>query len=127
MAVPMERGPGSRREASPSLVNVMFGLWLFVSAFAWSHGHPQMTNTWICGVLCITFAIAGMEFPSARYLNTLLAVWLFVSSWAVPSESIATVWNNVLCAIAIFVISLVPSTPTTLPATFGRMSPPRSA
>jgi hypothetical protein len=48
-----------------------------------------------------------MVVPWARYLNTVLAVWLFISAWALPTLSIATVWNNVLVAIAIFVVSLV--------------------
>jgi hypothetical protein len=123
MAVSMERGP-SGRALSPRLVNAALGIWLILSAFTWPHAHAQMHNTWICGALCVVFAISGILVPWARYLNTVLAVWLFVSSWALPSATNATLWNNVLCAIAIFVVSLVPSTTKNLPSS---VLPPRAA
>jgi hypothetical protein len=116
--------------ASPHLVNATLGAWLFLSAFVWPHSHAQMTNMWICGVLCVVFAITGLGVPWARYLNTALAIWLFVSAWALLPTPIAAhvagTWNNILCAIAIFVVSLVPSEPDNLPARGARMGPPRS-
>jgi hypothetical protein len=131
MAIPMQReGPFAGGGASPRLVNVALGVWLFISAFTWHHTHAQMTNAWICGVLCVAFAIIGIGVPWARYLNTALAVWLFVTAWALPPEafsSIATVWNNVLCAIAIFVVSLVPSSTMNLPSGLTRVTRPRTA
>lgn len=104
------------------MINVALGVWLFISAFVLRDSHAQMTNTWICGVLCVFFAIAGMGIPWARYLNTALAVWLFVSAWALPIERVATLWNNVLCAIALFVISLAPSDTTSLPSGLRRLA-----
>ena len=103
-------------------LNVILGAWLFISAFIWPHTYAQMTNTWICGVLCVVFAVVGMFVPAARYLNTLVAVWLFVSAWALPSERPGTVWNNVLVALAIFIVSLIPSG-SGGPRTFGSTTP----
>jgi hypothetical protein len=123
MAVPLDRGPSARR-VSPRLVNAALGVWLVISAFTWPHTYPQMTNTWICGVFCLVFALTGIAIPWVRYLNTALAVWLFISAWALPAPGAATVWNNVLCAIAIFVVSLVPSSTQTLP---NSLLPPRAA
>jgi hypothetical protein len=71
-----------------------------------------------------------MAVPWVRYLNTLLAIWLFISAWALPSRSPGTIWNNVLVAIAIFIVSLVPSVPSTTATGagfFGRPAPPRPA
>jgi hypothetical protein len=70
-----------------------------------------------------------MGVPWVRYLNTLLAIWLFISAWALPSVSAGTIWNNVLVSIAIFVLSLIPSSPNErLPGAFGRrMAPPSAA
>ncbi len=79
------------------------------------HSRAQMANAWVCGVLCVSFSIAGMAVPWARHLNTALAIWLFGSSWALSGASVATIWNNILCAIAIFVVSLVPSETRNLP------------
>jgi hypothetical protein len=127
MAVTVERGPAVRG-AMPRIINVILGVWLFISAFAWPHTHAQMTNTWICGVLCVLFALVAMAVPWVRYLNTLLAIWLFISAWALPSGTPGTIWNNVLVAIAIFIVSLVPSGTTTGQQGFiGRPAPPRPA
>ena len=130
MALPVERGPAAVQGASPRIINVILGVWLFISAFVWPHTTSQMTNTWICGVLAVVFALVAMAVPWVRYLNTLLAIWLFISAWALPSRSPGTIWNNVLVAIAIFIVSLVPSVPSTTAAGagfFGRPAPPRPA
>lgn len=87
--------------------NILIGIWLFVSAFLWADTPEQFTNTWICGVLCAAFALIALGADWARYLNTALAVWLFISTWALDTVNPATVWNNVIASIAIFVISLI--------------------
>ncbi len=92
-------------------INVVLGIWLFSSAFVWQHTTAQRTNTWILGILCVIFALVAMSTPQVRWLNTALAVWLFISVWALPHMNLATMWNNALVAIAIFIASLVPSRP----------------
>ncbi len=95
--------------ANARIVNIVLGVWLFISAFLWPHTYAQMSNTWILGALCVVFALVAMKVPEARYLNTILAVWLFISVWALPSISLATMWNNALVGVAIFLVSLAPS------------------
>jgi len=90
------------------IVNIVLGIWLFVSAFIWPHSYAQMNNTWIVGVLVVVFALIATRVPEARYLNAILAVWLFISVWALPTMSVGTQWNNALVAIAIFLMSLAP-------------------
>lgn len=95
--------------ASARAVNIVVGVWLFISAFIWPHSQAQMTNTWIVGLLAVVFAIAAMRAEQARYLNTILAVWLFISVWALPSLNLGTMWNNALAAIVMFFASLAPT------------------
>ena len=90
------------------LVNVVLGIWLVISAFAWPHSEAQRMNAWILGVLCVAFALAALFEPTARYLNTVLSAWLLVSAWALPTVSLGTMWNSALVAIAIFFVSLAP-------------------
>lgn len=90
------------------IVNVVLGVWLFISAFIWQHTTPQRANTWILGVLCVVFALIAMSAPAVRWLNTILAIWLFISVWALPHAVLGTMWNNALVAIAVFLASLVP-------------------
>ncbi len=89
--------------------NVVLGVWLFISAFVWAHTPAQQTNTWILGVLFVIFALIAMGSPQVRYVNTVLSIWLFISVWALPHSNIATMWNNALVAIVVFLLSLVPS------------------
>lgn len=110
---------------SPRPVNVLLGLWLLVSAFAWPHGTFQMTNTWVCGALCLLFALLSFALPAARYLNAALAVWLFVSAFALPTSGRATLWSNALVAVALFTFSLAPPLPED--AGLSRPRPPREA
>jgi hypothetical protein len=91
------------------VINIVLGIWLFISAFLWIHASAEMTNTWIVGLICMAIAIIALRVPEARYLNTALAVWLLISVWALPTISVATRWNNALVALAIFFVSLAPA------------------
>jgi hypothetical protein len=95
--------------ANSRIVNIVLGIWLFVSAFIWRHTYAQMTNTWIVGVLCVAFAVLATRVAEVRYLIAALAVWLFVSVWALPTMSMATQWNNALVALAMFAAALAPA------------------
>ena len=96
-------------------LNFLLGIWLFFSAFLWPLAHAQMVNTWILGVLCVVFSILGMVHTGTRHLNTVVGFWVFVSAWALPWDRLATVWNNVIVGIAIFVVSLLPGVLATPP------------
>ena len=91
------------------ILNAMFGVWLFISAFLWPHTLPQFHNGWILGVLVTAFAlaaIAGVRW--ARYVNFALGIWLFISTLALPRSSGGTTLNNVLVAAAIIITALLP-------------------
>ncbi len=89
-------------------LNVILGAWLFISAFIWPHTLAQRTDTWILGIIAVVVALVAMSVSTVRFVNTALAIWLFISVWALPHQNIATMWNNALVAIAIFLLSLVP-------------------
>jgi heme A synthase len=89
-------------------VNIVLGVWLVISAFAWPHTVSQQTNAWVVGLLVATIALVAIARDRVRYLNTALAVWLFISIWALPGVYMATAWNSALVAIGIFMFSLVP-------------------
>jgi hypothetical protein len=95
----------------PRVINFLVGIWLIASAFAWPHGDAARSNTWIVGILIAIVAIGAMFQPVIRYANTLLAVWLFVASLAIHPTRVETVWNNLIAAVVVFALSLVPSAP----------------
>lgn len=92
--------------------NLVLGIWLFISAFIWPHSGAEQTNTWILGILIVLASIAAMYAPPARYLNTVFGIYLFVSSWLMPHVNAGTLWNNLIVAVLVFVVSLIPSTST---------------
>src|SRR4051812_45164210 len=53
---------------------------------------------------------AAVSGPPARYLNAVLAVWLFISAFALSGTGNGTVWHNAIVAIGIFMASLATGT-----------------
>lgn len=101
--------------AWPRWVNFLIGIWLIISAFVWPHTAGAQTNTWILGVLIAIAAIWAMFTPTVRFLNTILALWLFFSTLVIRHTEAATLWNNLICAVVVFVLSLIPSSMATRP------------
>lgn len=97
---------------SARALNIVLGVWLFISAFVWMHTGPQFNNAWIVGALTVVIGGIALAAPNVRFFNTALAVWLFISAFALPTLMAATVWNSVIVAIAVFVLSLVSGMPT---------------
>jgi uncharacterized membrane protein YccC len=99
------------RSMLPRILNMLIGTWLMFSAFAWSHPPRQLANTIVCGLLTILFAVLSLYSRRGQQLGASLAVWLFVSGLFTMSTKEPTLWNNALCAIAIFVCSLSMNNP----------------
>ncbi len=91
------------------VANIVLGVWLFISAFVWLHSYASRTNTWICGLLAVAFAVWALWAPAARWLNTALSIWLFFSTLVIFHANVGTLWNNIIVAILVFAFSLVPS------------------
>jgi hypothetical protein len=91
----------------PRISMLVLGAWLFISAFLWPHTEAQRTNAWVVGALVVAASLVSARLPQARYANTVLSVWLFLSVWVLPTMMPGTVWNNLLVAVALFVASMV--------------------
>jgi len=111
--------------AWPRWANFLIGLWLIISAFAWQHSAGARANTWILGALIAIASFWALFMPGARFLNTIFAIWLFFATLAVYHASSATVWNNLIAAVVVFVLSLIPSPPAG--ARTGRQRPLHAA
>lgn len=67
-------------------INVLLGLWLFVSPWIYrASGNPDAWNSWCFGALIAIFAaIRYAHVESARVLsvlNMLFGAWMFASPW----------------------------------------------
>ena len=95
-------------DVSARAVNLVLGVWLFISAFLWPHGTASATNTWIVGLLIAIAGLIALRMPWLRWIDTALAVWLFLSTLAMPGATRGTLWNNLIVAVLVFLTSLVP-------------------
>jgi hypothetical protein len=93
----------------PRIINVIVGGWLFVSAFAWPHSAASQTNSWLVGAAVVITALVALVYPALRWFNTALAIWLATSTMVFPHAGPATIWNNLLVALVVFLVSLVPA------------------
>jgi hypothetical protein len=87
-------------------LNIVFGLWLVVSAFSWPHGADEQMTTCIVGALIALSGAAAMVADELRYVEAMVAALLIVSAVVVPHRSPLTPWNNVLVGAAIILLSL---------------------
>jgi SPW repeat len=91
---------------SSRYLNIIVGIWLFVSAFVWRHSAAQFTNTWVMGIIVAAVAALALTWPTIRYLNTLAGAWLIISAFALPTITAGTRWNNFIVGIVVVVLSL---------------------
>jgi hypothetical protein len=93
------------------VVSTFMGLWLMVSAFAWPHLPAQQTNAVVCGMLVTMLAVASYFFIWMRYLNGMIALWLFCFAvFTLPVTDLTTV-NNALCAVLLLASALTGDRP----------------
>ena len=92
----------------PGWIAIALGAWLFVSAFLWPHGTASATNTWVVGLLIVMASLIALRMPWMRWVDTALAIWLFLSALAMPDATRGTMWNNLIVAVLVFLVSLVP-------------------
>lgn len=102
-------GIGGRHFSVPRWISIVTGCWLVISAFVWSQAENAQANRIIVGILVGTVALFGIFVPAARVLNSAIAVWLLASSTLLFGHVVhATLWSDVLVAILVFAMSLVP-------------------
>jgi hypothetical protein len=89
-------------------LNATLGLWLFVSAFAWQHAPSSRINTCLVGLFVVVSAVTATGWAQARRLTAVLALWLTFTTLAVYPARSPTLWNNLLVALAMLALSLVP-------------------
>jgi hypothetical protein len=84
-------------------------IWLFLSAFLWRHTPVLREDAWIVGAMMLVAAVSALVVPAFRWVNTVLAAWLFFSTLFMPRAGQATLWNHLLVGIVVFALSLFPT------------------
>ena len=97
--------------------------WLLLSAFLWTHTSAQRVNTWVVGALMLVAALAAAAVPKLRFTNTVISAWLFFSTIGLGGYT-ATVVNNLVVAVVVLVLSLMPPVRTPGATVLPRRRPP---
>jgi hypothetical protein len=93
---------------TPRVINLVLGIWLFLSAFIWTHTPAQFNNAWIVGLASALAAAIAMRADELRCVNLLLAIWLLISAWGLRTITPATFWNDVIVGIAMLLAAGTP-------------------
>lgn len=93
----------------PRFANAAIGAWLTLSAFLWLHTESSRTNTWVVGLFMVAAALWAASAPAVRWFNTVLAIWLALTTLAMADIRPGTFWNNLLVAVVAFALSLIPN------------------
>lgn len=105
----VDRGVEETDRAWPRYAGIAFGVWLFLSAFLWPHSDPSRANTWFVGLLIVAAGVWGLRDPAGRLLNTLVSLWLLMSTLLIYPRAPLTFWNNLFVALAVLALSLIPT------------------
>lgn len=92
---------------SPRIFNVLMGIWLFISAFAWRHSPAEFWAALICGAVTIVLTLGTFYVPGLRYLVAVFALMLLVESVTAAASVRRTAWHDAIIAIAIFVAAML--------------------
>jgi len=88
-------------------VNLIFGVWLFISPFTLGYqsvGGVAAWNSYILGVAVAVFAIWALSQPRVweEWVNLVLGIWLIISPFVLGfTGDSAALWNNIILGILV--------------------------
>ena len=89
----------------PRLVSFLLGGVLIFAAFAsQSYGSPVFTHDLVAGIVVAVIALVSDYIPRVSYVNTAIAVWIFLSTSAF--NDVRHFHWTVLIGVALFLSSL---------------------
>jgi uncharacterized membrane protein len=103
-----------------SAINIIAGLWLFVSPWVYrAYASPDAWNSWIVGAIIAIFAIIQYNNPAGNkflsWINCFLGIWVFFSSWIYAYTGNTGPFVNSLCVgVIVFVLGVRAATTSPL-------------
>ena len=93
----------------PRVANLLLGVWLQVSSFAWPHTDESRLSAWLPGLLISIVALLSMGAPPMRWLNAMLA-WLVIF-WTYSSAATEplTYASGIATGLLVLIFATIPS------------------
>ena len=73
---------------SARLLNIVAGIWLFISAFVWTHTMAQRTNTWIMGIIIAAVVNMFIASSALQFAISVIGVLVFTGLTAYDTQKI---------------------------------------
>lgn len=103
----IEQRPVDRRTSNTArTVNVVLGVWLFISAWIWPHTETSRATTWICGLLVAAIALVALRIRPTRWLNAAIGAWLVIAGFLLPDIAVGTMWNNIMVGLLVLLVAV---------------------
>ena len=91
-------------------INLLAGIWLFVSPWVYQSYALNAWNSWIVGALIVVFAASRLSSPITSGLslvNVVLGAWTFASPWIYGYTGDSSRFVNSLCVgVIVFILSI---------------------
>lgn len=93
-------------------VNLVLGVWLFLSPWLLLYGAEQATAAWnahVVGIVIAALSLAALVIYRQweEWLAVLFAAWLIVSPWILGYGAFTTaIWNQIVVGIVVLVLAL---------------------
>jgi hypothetical protein len=94
--------------AWPRYANMLLGVWLFVSAFAWPHSRDACAAAWISGAMITMNAFAAIWASPTRFFNVLLGGMALGWQATAAADQPAARLNGIIVSGLVIALSLVP-------------------
>ena len=93
-------------------LELVLGVWLFLSAFVWPHTPERTMNCFVVGSAVVAASIfAGVFGSKARYVTLALGGWLLISLAVFSPQNVLTTINELFVALALIASAFAPSKP----------------
>jgi hypothetical protein len=92
---------------SARAANLVFGGWLFVSAFVWPDTRPQFFNAILVSILVVILTPATGRARWPWYLTAGLGAWSVLSAVLLRRLRVVTYWNHGFVGLGLLLVAAV--------------------
>lgn len=102
----------TRQQRWQDWINLLLGIWLFISPWVVGFEGSQMAaswNAWILGVAVVVFSAIAVSMPQVweEIINLLLGIWMVISSWVIGVTSRSVETNAVIVGLLVILFAIL--------------------
>ena len=102
----------TRQQRWQDWINLLLGIWLFISPWVVGFEGTQMAaswNAWILGVAIVVFSAIAVSMPQVweEIINLLLGIWMVISSWIIGATSRSVETNAVIVGLLVILFAIL--------------------